>query len=69
MIVTLGRYGTFWWGLEKLAYIMHFSLQSGCTALIRASDGGHVECAKQLLDRGAEVNMQTSVSEIFILVV
>ena len=38
------------------------SFQYGRTALMRASESGHVECVTVLLDRGAEVNMQSNVS-------
>ena len=45
---------------------MHFSLQDGATALMKASKAGKVECVKVLLDRGAEVNMQHKVSGVII---
>ena len=45
---------------------MHFSLQDGWTALMKASKAGHIECVKVLLDRGAEVNMQNKVSGVII---
>ena len=35
----------------------HFSLQDGETALIRASRGGHIECVKLLLDKGASADL------------
>ena len=41
---------------------MHLSLQDGRTALMKASEAGQVECVKVLLDRGAEVNIQDTVS-------
>ena len=41
---------------------MHLSFQSGRTALMRASELGHMECVKVLLDRSADVNMQDKVS-------
>ena len=41
---------------------MHLSFQYGETALMMASLSGHTECVKVLLDRGAEVNMQNTVS-------
>ena len=41
---------------------LHLSLQNGWTALIKASEAGKVECVKVLLDRGAEINMQSNVS-------
>ena len=40
---------------------MHLSLQDGWTALMMASQAGHIECVKVLLDKGAEVNMQNKV--------
>ena len=43
---------------------MHLSLQDGATALMMASEAGKVECIKVLLDRGAEVNMQSKVSGV-----
>ena len=43
---------------------MHLSFQYGWTALMRASESGHVECVTVLLDRGAEVNMQDEVSVV-----
>ena len=43
---------------------MHLSLQRGETALMKASAAGQVECIKVLLDRGAEVNMQSMVSGV-----
>ena len=41
---------------------MHLSFQGGWTALMKASESGHVERVTVLLDRGAEVNMQDKVS-------
>ena len=41
---------------------MHLPFQSGWTALMKASESGHMECVKVLLDRGADVNMQNKVS-------
>ena len=41
---------------------MHLSLQNGWTALMMASKAGHIECVQVLLDKGADVNMQTWVS-------
>ena len=42
---------------------MHLSLQKGDTPLMLASCNAHMECVKLLLGRGANVNMQTKVSE------
>ena len=41
---------------------MHLSFQYGETALMEASEWGHMECVTVLLDRDAEVNMQSNVS-------
>ena len=35
--------------------------QSGRTALIRAANGGHTECARLLIEGGADVNAQSNV--------
>ena len=43
---------------------MHFCLQDGRTPLIEASGGGHVECVKLLLDRGAQANHRSKVSAV-----
>ena len=43
---------------------MHLPLQDGWTALIKASEAGHMECVMVLLDKGAEVNMQRIVSDV-----
>ena len=45
---------------------MHLSLQDGETALMRASEAGHMECVQVLLDKGAKVNMQSNVSGVII---
>ena len=45
---------------------MHLSLQWGKTALMMASEAGHMECIKALMDRGAEVNMQNEVSDVIV---
>ena len=37
---------------------MHLSLQWGQTALMLAYNRGHIECAKMLVDKGAQVNIQ-----------
>ena len=46
---------------------VHLSLQNGCTPLMVASGGGHVECVKLLLDRGAQANHQIKVSAVLLL--
>ena len=45
---------------------MHLSLQDGWTALMKASEAGHMECVEVLLDKGADVNKQTWVSGVII---
>ena len=45
---------------------MHLSLQDEWTALMLASEAGQVKCVKELLDKGAEVNMQKQVSGVII---
>ena len=44
---------------------MHLSLQDG-TALMKASEAGHIECVQVLLNKGADVNMQIGVSGVII---
>ena len=39
-------------------------LQSGQTALMKASSEGHVECVKIWLERGADVNHKDGVSAV-----
>ena len=39
-------------------------LQSGQTALMKASSGGHVECVKLLLEKDADVNHKDWVSAV-----
>ena len=41
---------------------MHLSLLWGKTTLMIAYDRGHIECAKMLVDKGAQVNIQGTVS-------
>ena len=41
---------------------MHLSLQWGKTALMIAYDRRHIEYAKMLVDKGAQVNIQDTVS-------
>ena len=43
---------------------MLLSLQDGRTALMMASWMGHMECVKEILDKGADVNMQDKVSVV-----
>ena len=45
---------------------MHLSLQDRGTALMKASQAGHMECVQVLLDKGADVNMQDEVSGVII---
>ena len=45
---------------------MHLSIQLGETALMKASEAGHITCVKVLLDKGAEVNLQSGVSGVII---
>ena len=45
---------------------MHLSLQDGWTALMMASQAGHMECVKALLDKGADANIQDEVSGVII---
>ena len=45
---------------------MHLTLQNGKTALMLASQEGKLECVEMLLDRGADMNMQTEVSGVII---
>ena len=45
---------------------MHLSLQDRWTALMSASLAGHMECVKVLLDKGAEANIQDTVSGLII---
>ena len=45
---------------------MQLSLQYTETALIMASKAGHMECVQMLLDKGADVNMQSEVSGVII---
>ena len=45
---------------------MHLSLQTGLSALMKASGAGQVECMKMLLDRRAEFNMQDEVIGVII---
>ena len=43
---------------------VHQSLQNGNTALMWALGHGHLDCAKQLLDKGVQVNFQDTVSAV-----
>ncbi len=46
--------GCVWWG--------HVSSQGGCTALVKASQGGHKDTVELLLDHGADLEAKTRVS-------
>ena len=39
-------------------------LQSGQTALMKVSSGGHVDCVKLLLEKGADVNHKDKVCAV-----
>ena len=43
---------------------MLLSLQDGHTALMKASESGHMECVKMLLDKSAAVNMPDKVNAV-----
>ena len=43
-------------------YYVYLLVQDGRTALMWASEGGHIEIVKSLLLRGADVNIQDKVS-------
>ena len=45
---------------------MLLSLQDGRTALMMASWMGRMKCVKELLDKGADVNMQDKVSVVLL---
>ena len=46
---------------------MHLLLQFRETALMKASEAGHMECVQVLLDKGADVNcMQNRVSVVIV---
>ena len=45
-------------------HVQYFSLQYGETALMMASSGGHVECVKLLLDKGASADLLDLVSAV-----
>ena len=45
---------------------MHLSSQEGWTTLMKSSRAGHMECVTVLLDKGAEVNIQDTVSGVII---
>ena len=47
-------------------YNVYLSLQDGQTVLMLASSEGHSECVKDLLDKGAEINMQDKVSALLV---
>ena len=48
---------------------MYFSLQSGQTALMKASSEGHVDCVKLLLEKDADVNHKDKVSAVSELII
>ena len=50
--------------IGSTCYDVFESLQDGSTALILASNKGHLACVKVLLDKGVEGNMQNLVSAI-----
>ena len=52
--------------IEDSNYNVYQSLQDGWTALMWASYKGHLDCVKNLLDKGAEVNMQNKVSAVLV---
>ena len=52
--------------IEGSNYNVYYSLQDGQTALMWASSKGHLECVKDLLDKGAKVNMQNKVSAVLV---
>jgi ankyrin repeat protein len=43
--------------------------QNGKTALISASENGHVECARLLLDAGADKDAKTEVRGVFVCLI
>ena len=45
-----------------MIHVCHSLLQDGCTSLMLASMGGHVECVRILLEGGAQANQQDRVS-------
>ena len=47
--------------MSPCSVYMYFSLQRGYTALMMASSGGHVECVKLLLDKGASADLSDMV--------
>ena len=45
---------------------MHLSLQYEGTALMMASQAGHMKCVQVLLDKGSKVNIHDEVSGVII---
>ena len=52
--------------IEGSNYNIYLSLQDGWTALMHASSEGHLDCVKDLLDKGAKVSMQNEVSAVLV---
>ena len=50
--------------ISPCSVYMFFSLQYGVTALMMASRGGHVECVKLLLEKGASADLLDKVSAV-----
>ena len=53
-----------WDFITSCSAYMYFSLQSGESALMKASSEGHVECVKLLLENGADVNHKNEVNAV-----
>jgi hypothetical protein len=47
-----------------LSLFLHCGAQDGSTALICAAEYGHVECARLLLDAGADQNAKSKVFQV-----
>ncbi len=48
------------------ACVTHTRAQSGYTALIRAAENGHVDCARLMLDAGVDKNAKDKVRDRFV---